>query len=65
MADDNKIVSPFRDLCLEKAVRFVNHQNNCNFNKSIAEEILQDGRLFMITVVIVVQYIQFIVVTCG
>lgn len=65
MADDNKIVSPFRDLCLETVVRFVNHQNKCDFKKSTAEEILQDGRLFMITMVIVVQYIQFIVVTCG
>lgn len=54
MADDNKIVSPFRDLCLETVVRYVNHQNKCDFNNRTAEEILQNGRLFMITVVIVV-----------
>lgn len=54
MADNYKIVSLFRDLCLETVVRFVNHQNKCKFNKSSAEEILQDGRLFMITVFIVV-----------
>lgn len=44
MADNYKIVFLFRDLCLETVARFVNHQNKCNFNKSIAEEILQDGR---------------------
>lgn len=54
MADDNKVVSPFRDLCLETVVRFVNHQNKCDFNNRTAEEILQNSRLFMITVVIVV-----------
>lgn len=54
MADNYKMVSPFRDLCLETVVRFVNHTNKCDFNKSTAEEILQDGRLFMITVFIVV-----------
>lgn len=54
MADDNKSVSPFRNLCLETVVRFVNHQNKCDFNENTAEKILQDGRLFMITVVIVV-----------
>lgn len=54
MADDNKLVSPFRDLCLETVVRFVNHQNKCDFNNRTAEVILQNGRLFMITVVIVV-----------
>lgn len=45
MADDNKIVSPFRDLCLETVVRFVNHQNKCDFNENNAETFLQDGRL--------------------
>lgn len=54
MADDNKVVSPFRDLCFETVVRFVNHQNKCDFNNRTAEEILQNSRLFMITVVIVV-----------
>lgn len=48
MVDDNNIVSSFRDLCLETAVRFIDHQNKCEFDLSTAEDILQDGRLFII-----------------
>uniref|UniRef100_A0A8W8LU31 EB domain-containing protein n=1 Tax=Magallana gigas TaxID=29159 RepID=A0A8W8LU31_MAGGI len=31
-----------RDLCLETVVRFVNHQNKCDFNENNAETFLQD-----------------------
>lgn len=48
MAYDNNIVSTFRDLCLETAVQFIDHQDKCEFNLNTAEDILQDGRLFMI-----------------
>lgn len=54
MAYNNNIVSSFRDLCLETAVRFIDHQNKCEFNLSTAEDILQDGRLFIKMLVIVV-----------
>lgn len=54
MAYNNNIVSSFRDLCLETAVRFIDHQNKCEFDLSTAEDILQDGRLFIKMLVIVV-----------
>lgn len=39
------IVSLFRNLCLERVVRFIDHQDKCEFDSSTAEDILQDGRL--------------------
>lgn len=49
----NNNFSPFRDLCLETVLRFINHRDKCEFNLSTAEDILQDGRLIIIMLVIV------------
>lgn len=50
MAYNNNIVFSFRDLCLETAVRFINHQDKCDFDLSTAEDILRDGWLLSLEV---------------
>lgn len=49
MAYNNNIVSSFRDLCLETAVRFINHEDKCDFDLNTAGDILRDGWLLSYT----------------
>lgn len=49
----NNIVSPFRNLCLETVLGFINDDDKCYFDSSTALDILHDGRLFNIMVVLV------------
>lgn len=44
---------PSRDLCLETGARLKDYQYRCHFNPSTAENILQDGKLFKMILVIV------------
>lgn len=59
----NNVVSHFRDLCLETVARFRDYQQKCSFKKSAAEDILQDGRLFIIILIIVVKYLDYSIIT--
>lgn len=51
------IVSPFRNLCLKTVLGFINYGDRCHFNLSTALEILQDGMLCNIMVVLVASFL--------
>lgn len=46
-------------MCLETVARFMDYQYKCSFDLRFAQDILQDGRLFTMILIIDVQYLDF------